>query len=209
MTWPLRRDTKLMVVAILDSLWARRKIQDEIKQMDETFEEQLVQKISLAKAVTNTDMDRFENLEHDRLKSIESKARTNLMSITIATTIAAIFLGAQFTAAECGGEPHYPVSAIVGYTSVGLGWLCLVVSGLCALPVLNVWQSYTVTPSNHLDAKEVELRARRLFNLEQNQRLMLLKVNALSVSFHATRNGIILFFVGMVVIAMARFGSVG
>ncbi len=154
-------------------------------------------------------MDRFEAIGYDRLRSVESKARTNLMSITIATTIAAIFLGTQFTHPESGMEVHYPASVVIGYISIGLGWLCFVVSGWFALQVLDVSQRYVLDPESYVNSSKVELRARRLFILEQNQSLMTLKTNALSVSFRAIRNGIILFFVGMALIVIARLGTIG
>ena len=205
----IRRAIAFALVELPGFISARRRIRDDIRRRDEAFEERLEQETAAAEVLSNTDMDRFEELERDRLQSVESKARTNLISITTAVSIAAVLLGAQFTQAECGCSAHYPSSAIVGYISIALGWLYFVLSGWFSLQVLDVWRRYTVVPANHVNSNKVELRARRLFNLEQNQSLMILKVNALSVSFHSIRNGIILFFLGMVMIAMARLGTFG
>lgn len=185
---------------------ARREIAAKMQDCDEDMEIVMASQHELAAGLTEPILEQFENRDHERRQFLQAKAGTNLLAVSLAVAIATSLLGLS-----SAPVPHCPrttpaLLTQIGYASIILGWVYFTLGGLFAFLARDIRGIYVLVPRDHLDLKELDLRAKRLFNLKQNQRLALILTNALAVSFAAIRNGIILFAAGTVAIAIRLFG---
>ena len=184
----------------------RRQITQEKEAGDEAMQALVANEHELASKLSEPILEQFEKREHERRQSVEAKARTNLLSISLAVAIATALFGLVSAPASLGASTDPALSVQIGYAAIIFGCVYFIVGGFFAFQVLDVQQIYGVMPRSHLDSDEVERRAIRLFYLAQNQRVALIMTHALAVSFAAIRNGILVFTVGMVAIAMQLLG---
>ena len=179
---------------------ARRRSSREREERDRRFEEETNELLPRAAALSDEDIGGFEERERLRLEAIEQKARTNLVSISLAIAAATALLGITSRTPPAPAASPPPVVVWWAYVVVLVGWTYLVACGYFAFETLNVRQVYNVSPGESAQLSARRLRARRLFYLEQNQSVTLVMTNALAVSFGAIRNGILMLAVGFVMI---------
>ena len=184
----------------------RRQITAEKQDRDEAMEALVANERELASELSEQILEQFENRERERRHSVQAKARTNLLAISLAVAIATALFGLVSAPASLCPRTDPALSVQVGYAAIILGWVYFILGGFFAFQVLDVRGIYVLMPHSHLDLDAVELRATRLFYFAQNQRVTLIMTNALAVSFAAIRNGILVFAAGMVAIAMQLLG---
>ena len=179
---------------------ARRRTEKCRHRRDSEFCEQVTQRMALATVLDDPDLDRFEEWERRRGESVKSRAQTNLISISLASALSVILLGAGREALSVGTDDSIPLR--IGYGLLVLGWLYLVRGGHFAFKTLNVREVYVISPKEEATLDAGRLRATRLFYLEQNQLFTRVMTNALAVSFASIRNGIAMFAIGIILIAL-------
>ncbi|MCY4057145.1 MAG: hypothetical protein OXG44_04005 [Gammaproteobacteria bacterium] len=183
----------------------RREIRLERQTRDQDIEGVVDAQTELASELTEPILERFENRERERRKSVEAKARTNLVAISLAAAIATALFSLVSGPASHVAPLMPTLLDRLGYAGIFLGWIYLVSGGFFAFQVLDVQSTYLLIPRDYVDLDEVALRAKRIFYLEQNQRGTRIMTNALAVSFAAIRNGIVAFVAGMGTLATQLF----
>ncbi len=180
---------------------AKRVILEDVKKKDDDASRYIESHLRLAESIGDEVVDRTEREEEERRQSIEAKARTNLIAISLAVAIATALFGLRLPElVTSDGIGSWVVRG--GYVFLWFGWLYLVMGGFFAFRVLEVRKTYVVTPQDHKNHGAKELRALRLFNLDQNQSLARIMSNGLAVSFAAIRNGIVVFAFGITLLVL-------
>lgn len=146
-------------------------------------------------------IERHQESEAKRLKSIEDKARANLFGITIGVVV--LFSGFNLVAGE-------------GLASLVTGWVrvpslillavavCyLLAGGLMALKALRLKPLFSPSLREEAAASQHMRAVQAVWALKQNERTALMGTNSLSVSFDGIRNGIISLAVAVVLLATA------
>ena len=184
----------------------RREIRSETQSCDKEFETLVAEQEKLAAGLSDPVLNQFENRERERRQSIEAKARTNLVAISLAAAIATALFGLVSEPVSHVVPPAPALLVQMGYAAILVGWIYFLSGGFFAFQVLDVRRTYVLIPRDHYDLEDVTLRATRLVNLEQNQRAAKIMTNALAVSFGAIRNGIVAFAAGVTALTTQLFG---
>jgi len=143
----------------------------------------------LARGLSIEDVRKYLSAEAERRKSVEDKAKSNLVGITIGFPV--VFAGLNFLTNE---QIRAVVSGPWAYAtlaSLAIGVIYLIYGGLKALTALQIARVYMASPTDEAGVEEEERRAILLWCLEQNEKTTLLRTNALTVSFRSIRNGVI------------------
>ena len=119
----------------------------------------------LASRLTDPVLEQFEDRGRERRNSIEAKARTNLVAISLAAAIATALFGLLSEPASHVARPASALSGQIGYAAILLGWIYFISGGFFAFEVLDVRKVWAPAPPDHLHLDDVGLRATRLFYL--------------------------------------------
>lgn len=168
---------------------ARRFIESKIDEERRSAEERIGEHLEVAEGLSSDSIERYEQMEHERKRSIENKAKNNLLGVTLAFSI--LSMGAGLWAREKWTLEGVSDGA---FLPIGLMLIALVYflwGGGQALSAMRVGQSYQIRPADEASLPAEEFKALRLWYLELNQQVTTLRTNALSVSFRSIRNGII------------------
>ena len=142
---------------------------------------------------------RLGPFEADRRKSVDDKAKTNLVGITIGFTVLFASLGVvgkQEPNGVIGGQWR-----IIAFALLTIGVVYLVYGGLKALDALQIARIYSPSPEDESGVCERLRKGNLLWCLEQNKRMSLLRTNAVSVSYRSIRNGVLSLAVLLVLLA--------
>jgi hypothetical protein len=178
---------------------ARRAIQSQIEDATEGYALQAERIQHVADGLTEDDLRRYMTFEADRRKSVDDKAKTNLVGITIGVTVLFASLnvvGKQELKAAMGGY-----WGIVAFALLTIGVVYLVYGGLKALDALQIAMIYSPSPEDESGVCERVRKANLLRCLKQNERTSLLRTNAVSVSYRSIRNGVLSLAVLLVLLA--------
>ena len=166
----------------------RKRIEREIQASSEAYEKEEEQLRELAAKLEESSIRRHEDAAAHRLRAIEDKARVNLLSITIG--VAVLFAGLDLLA---GGGIGVRLAGWL-QVSVALGFVASVLyfllGGLMALKALEVARVFVPSLEEEAERSEVERAMQGLWVLEQNEKTIFLRTNALSSSSYGLRNGV-------------------
>ena len=157
----------------------------------------------------------FLNQEQARRRSIEEKAKTNVLAITIAFSamIAGVAIASEI-AGIANRSAGWMVWPIIASQSVGI--VFLLTGGVVALNALRVTDTYMWTlrlESQNMTTEEIN--ARVSWALEVSQYITSIKSNQVNTSYACIRNGVIalalaaLFVVLIFVVPTAFGGTAG
>ena len=178
-----------------------KQLEDSTRHYGEEFQE-------LSKFVVDVDHDviqRHRESAAKHLKSIEDKARTNLLGITIG--IAVLFSGFNWVV---GGASEPLVTGWVRVLSVSLFSIAvsyLLLGGLMALRALRLMPLFAPSLSQEATASKNSLAAQMVWALKQNERTVQIRTNALNVSFYGIQNGVISLALAVILMAGAIVSS--
>ena len=195
--WGLRH----LLLAIPAYFRAKRRLSEEIEDAEHSYEEQCQELAQFAQQLDGHAIQRHQESAAQRLRSIEDKARSNLLGITIG--IAVLFSG--FNLAAGGGSatlvPEWVRAPLLFLFTVAVCYL--LTGGVMALKALRLMP--VVLPSFREEASvNKHMRAvQAIWALEQNERTALMRTNALSVSFDGMRNGVFCLAFAVVLLAVA------
>ncbi|MBX9600026.1 MAG: hypothetical protein K2X35_03440 [Bryobacteraceae bacterium] len=178
-----------VLVDAIDLSRAGRRIRAEILSSRESFDSELQAKRAITHRLSIDDLRRHISAESDRRRSVDDKAKANLTAITVGFAVllgSVNFLGRPDLQATIG-----PLGAKLAWALLVLGVGYLVFGGLKAIEALEIEQSFSLSPQDEADNDEEARKAMMLWSLEQNQRVTLLRTNAVSVSHKSIRNGVV------------------
>lgn len=144
---------------------------------------------------------RHQESEAKRLKSIEDKARANLLGITIG--VAVLFAGFNLVAGEGSASLVTGWVRVPSLMLLAVAVCYLLAGGLMALKALRLRQLFSPSLREEAAASQHMRAVQAVWALKQNGRAALMGTNALSVSFDGIRNGIISLAVAVVLLAAA------
>ena len=195
-----------LLLSIRACFWAEARISEEIEESKRRYQEECQQLGQFVPNLEDEVIRRHQESEGKRLKSIEDKAKANLLGITIG--VAVLFAGFNLITGE-------------GPTSLAIGWVripslillavavCyLLAGGLMALKALRLRQLFSPSLREEAAASQHMRAVQAVWVLKQNRRTAMMRTNALSVSFDGIRNGIISLAVAVVLLATAIAFSV-
>ena len=180
----------------------RRATLDEIEEANSPTREHLR---PIAEGLTLDDLRRYVSSEDERRKSIEDKAKSNLVAITIGFPV--LFAGLNFLVNNDARSIISGIWAIGALTLLILGVVYLIYGSLKALDALQVAPVYSPIPEVESFMAEEDRKTNVLWCLQQNERTTRLRTNALSVSNRSIRNGVmtlaglILLLAGLILVA--------
>ena len=173
------------------------KIEDSVRSHEKEYGE-------LGWFVRNLDGDAIQrHLESaaQRLRSIEDKARANLLGITIG--IAVLFSG--FTLAAGGGSAalmHGWIRALL-LLLFAIAVCYLLTGGIMALEALRLRPVFMPSIREDATANKHMRAVQAVWAMEQNERTAMMRTNALSVSFDGIRNGVVCIAIAVVLLVAA------
>lgn len=183
---------------------ARRAILHQIEEATNNYSDEAERLKDIAEGLTLDDVRRFVTFEVERRKSIEDKAKANLVAITIGFTVlfaSLSFVGKKELDVAAGGP--WAVSSFV-FLIIGVSYL--IYGGLKAIDALQIAQIYSPSPADESGVCETVRKIKLLWCLQQNERTSLLRTNAISVSYRSIRNGVISLAALVLVIAVRMLG---
>ena len=192
---------RVLLIEIRAESQARKTLRKRVQESEKDNKKKARQLSQVASGLDDAAIRRRQDAAELRLQSIEGKAKANLAGITIA--VAVLFAGLNLVV---GGGLQSIVAMWVSVTGlvgivVSVGYMLL--GGCYALRALKVGEFYE--PTIEQEAKKKKDRAQwamaAVFALRQNEKLVLMRTNALSVSFGGIRNGV--FCLGCVVVLLA------
>ena len=169
---------------------AQKVVAARIARATTEYDQEIERLRQLARGLSIDDVRKYLSAEAERRKSVEDKAKSNLVGITIGFPI--VFAGLNFLTNE---QIRAVVSGPWAYAtlaSLAIGVIYLIYGGLKALTALQIARVYMASPTDEAGVEEEERRAILLWCLEQNEKTTLLRTNALTVSFRSIRNGVII-----------------
>ena len=116
----------------------RREIREETQVRDDDMHALVATRHELASRLTDPVLEQFEDRERERRNSIEAKARTNLVAISLAAAIATALFGLLSEPASHVARPASALSGQIGYAAILLGWIYFISGGFFAFEVLDV-----------------------------------------------------------------------
>lgn len=168
---------------------SKRVILKQIADASDTYAQEAERLRGLADGLTEDDLRRYINFESERRKSIEDKAKSNLVAITVGFTVLVAslnFVGKDELKAPLSGR-----WAILSFLLLVLGVVYLMYGGLKALDALQIARIFSPSPSDESGVCPAVRKTNLLWCLKQNERVSLLRANAVSVSYRSIRNGVI------------------
>lgn len=181
-----------------DERETRRRIEAEIQASIEVHETDKERLRGTAAKLSADVIRRHEEAAAQRLRAIEDKARANLLSITIG--VAVLFAGLDLL--EGGGlGVKLPVLQVLVPLCFVAAVLYFLLGGLMAIKALEVARVFVPRLEEEAERNEIERSMQALWNLEQNEKTIFLRTNALSSSSYGLRNGV--FCLAVLVILLA------
>jgi hypothetical protein len=170
--------TEGIFVSAFELYKARRKILKQITDSDCAYPDEAGALQGVAESLTIDDIKRHLTFEAERRKSIEDKAKANLIAITIGFTV--LFAGLTFFQTKQASDLLSTSGArfLSGMMLVA-GVVYMIYGGLMALDALRIARTYSPSPEDEAGATEREKCTKMLWCLRQNQRTTLLRTNSL------------------------------
>lgn len=178
---------------------ARRAILAQLANPEESYFREAEDLKPVAYGLSEEDVRRYLTFETERRKSIDEKAKANLVAITVGFTVLVAslnFIGRSELKASLTGK-----WGIVSFLLLALGVIYLLYGGLKALDALQIARIYTPSPVDESGVCESTRKVNLLWCLQQNQRTALLRTNAVSVSYRSIRNGVVTLGILILLIA--------
>ena len=169
---------------LLASRRARRNVLRRIEEGNKLYSQQIEALRGMVDGLTVDDLHRYANLEADRRKSIDNKAKTYFAAMTIAFTV--LFAGLNFLNTALSGRW---VTAAVVLLIAGVVYFFL--GGLNAFEGLTITRFYSPSPEDESGLAVGARKLNLLWCLKQNEMYTTLQTNALSVAHKSIRNGVI------------------
>ena len=144
-------------------------------------------------------IQRHQDSDAKRLKSIEDKAKANLLGITIG--VAVLFSGFNMVAGEGSASLVTGWFRVLSLILLAVAVCYLLAGGLMALKALRLRPLFSPSLREEAAASQHMCTVQAVWALKQNERTALMGTNALSVSFDGIRNGIISLAVAVVLLA--------
>ena len=177
---------------------ARRIVLHQIEKAFDNYSDETESLQDIAKGLTLEDVWRYVAFEVERRKSIDDKAKANLVAITIG--FAVVFASLNFVGTKksdvVGGL--WEISAFV---LLILGVCYLIYGGLKAIDALQISRIYSPGPVDESGVCDAVRKINLLWCLKQNESTTRLRTNAISVSYRSIRNGVISLAVLVLLIA--------
>ncbi len=183
----------------------RRRIRAEIQASTDAHVAEKEQLRGIAAKLPADLIRRHEDAAADRLRAIEAKAKTNLLSITIG--VAVLFAGLDLLAGGGMGVELAGWARVLVAVGLGASVLYFLVGGLMALRALEVERVFVPHLEEEAESSALERSIQALWDLEQNNKTIFLRTNAVSSSSYGLRNGV--FCLAALVVLMAGFMAVG
>ncbi len=168
---------------------AKRAIAKQMATASDTYAQGAESLRKVADGLTEDDLRRYVISEAERRKSIEDKAKANLVAITVGFTV--LLASLNFVGKD---ELRSPLSGWWGTLSfllLVLGIVYLIYGGLKALDALQIAQVFNPSPEDESGVCSAIRKTNLLWCLKQNEKVSLLRANAVSVSYRSIRNGVI------------------
>jgi hypothetical protein len=178
---------------------AKRAILQQIAEATKMYAQEIDRLRPIADGVTDDDLRRYMSFEAERRKSIDEKAKANLVAITIGFTVLLAslnFIGKNELKAPLGGW-----WATLSFLLLISGVVYLIYGGLKALDALQIAQVYSPSGGDESGVSEAVRKVNLLWCLQQNEKTSLLRTNAVSVSYRSIRNGV--FSLALLILVMA------
>jgi hypothetical protein len=168
---------------------ARRAVLHQIEEATNNYSDEAERLQNIAEGLTLDDLRRYVSFDMERRKSIEDKAKANLLAITIGFTVLFASLNVVGKRAwdVAVGRP-WTVSSFI-FLTIGVSYL--IYGGLKAIDALQIARIYSPSPADESGVCEAVRKIKLLWCLQQNERTSLLRTNAISVSYRSIRNGVI------------------
>jgi|SRR6266850_3192311 len=185
----LSKALELIQRHILADFFLARKAANELLASQEKIES-AIDEDSLPSVLTETDaINRYAEQEQMRRKSVEEKARGNLLAVTVCSSL--VFAGLSFMTSQ-GAAPIF-LKSVFWPVMFMLPVTYFVMAAISAVKALEISKSYGVTIENERlepdRLKELMLRCLKLNQVGTN-----IKANWTSVSFLCLRNAVICLF---------------
>ena len=187
---------------------AKRAVLKQIADASETYAQDAERLRGVADGLTEDDLRRYLTFEADRRKSIDEKARANLIAITVGFTVLLAslnFVGKSELKAPLGGW-----WGTLSFSLLVLGVVYLMYGGLKALDALQIARTFSPSPADESGVCQTIRKINLLWCLQQNEKASLLRTNAVSVSYRSIRNGVIslalliLLIAGRILVFLSR-----
>ena len=179
---------------------ANRKVTQQIEQALRDYSKVAEQLRPIAEGLTLDDVRRYVASEAERRKSLEDKAKANLVAITIGFTV--LFASINFFAKKESNTPIRGLWAAALFIFLMIGVCYLLYGGLKAIDSLQLRSVYNPSPEDDSGLRETMRKIKLLWCLEQNERTTLLRANAIDVSYRAIRNGVFTLAACIVILAV-------
>ena len=180
---------------------AQKCLSKEIEDSARSYDEECEELGEFAQKVGGDVIRRHQESAAQRLRSIEDKARANLLGITIG--IAVLF--SVFNLAAGGGlaalAPEWLRILLLFLFAMAVCYL--LAGGMMALEALRLRPVFMPSLREEATADERMRAVQAVWALEQNDRTALMRTNALSVSVDGIRNGVVCLAVAFVLLAIA------
>ena len=190
-----------LLLAIPIYFRAQEHLSEQIENAERAYNEQYIDLGQFAQILDGNAIQRHHESAAQRLRSIEDKARANLLGITIG--IAVLFSG--FNLAAAGGSatlvPSWVRAPLLILFAIAVCYL--LTGGIMALEALRLRPVFIPSLREEATANERTRVIQAVWALEQNEKTALMRTNALSVSFDGIRNGVICLAVAVVLLAIA------
>ena len=173
------------------------KISDSEEPDKFNIESQKLAKI--LRKIEDDDVRRHQDNQVKRLKSIEDKAKTNLLAVPLVVTV--LYSGLELASGSEYATWIPEWVRIVSLMLSGLAVIYFLVGGAMALKVLEPWKWYTPSLRDEAAHKAKMRKVMASWAIEQNENTMLMRQNALNVSYYGIRNGAIFLAVAGAVLA--------
>ena len=188
-------------LGIRDHWKTQKRLSDKINASESAYESEFDDLVPIVSQLSQSAIYRHLDAAELRLRSIEDKAKANLLGMTLG--VAVLFAGLNLTAS--GGLATLTDGWIrnscltlfflaVGYLLVG-GWM--------ALEALRLRPVYLPSIRNEADFEKKFRAIPAVWAMEQNDRTAWMRANALSVSFGGIRNGVVCLAVAGFLLAAA------
>lgn len=151
--------------------------------------ERIKEQLETARNLSCESMERYERVELERKRSVETKAKNNLLGVTLALSI--VSTGAGVLSRADWKPEAISFWATLTLILVVVAAIYFLVAGWFAFEAMQVGRVYQSTSEHEANRTTEEFVALRLWHLKMNQRVTILRTNALSVSFTSIRNGIL------------------
>lgn len=168
---------------------AKRTVLHQIDNANTEYDQETERLRPIADGLSEDDLRRYVNFEAERRKSVDEKAKANLVAITIGFTV--LFSSLNFVGKN---EWKAPLAGWWGTSSFALlilGVVYLVYGGLKALDALQIARVYSPSAHDESGVCEAIRKVNLLWCLQQNEKTSILRTNAVSVSYRSIRNGVI------------------